>query len=273
VFLLLFIVHILLKPYSPQTNKIATMEKVQMLWIGRPLGPIELTAIRSFLNHGHPVDLYLYDHSLAVPAGTTVCDANEIYPESAVYAYPNGSVSAFSNDFRFELLHRRGGVWVDTDVVCLRPMDLIASREVAVATQVNERCCRGQPKFLATTHLLKMIADSPLTKECVRLQRAHGDATRSRTIEWGAGPMTIQKAVDNLNMQSVLLHPSVTSSCPYSRYTTLLGEKIEPYPSTLAECRGEVLHLWHEMWRRNGVDTTLPPLNSIFRGLYDAHNV
>jgi hypothetical protein len=39
------------------------------------------------------------------------------------FCYRNGSCAAGSNLFRFELLAQRGGIWVDTDVVCLRPFE------------------------------------------------------------------------------------------------------------------------------------------------------
>ena len=42
--------------------------------------------------------------------------------DGGVRAIPDsGSLAAFSNLFRYKLLLERGGWWVDTDVICLRP--------------------------------------------------------------------------------------------------------------------------------------------------------
>lgn len=50
-------------------------------------------------------------------------------------------VGQFRSDIvRYELLHRVGGVWVDTDFECLRPLDrLIADSECFAAWEVQDR--------------------------------------------------------------------------------------------------------------------------------------
>lgn len=94
---------------------------VQSLWIGEQLSPIEQLCARSFLHHGHEFILYVYDEPAGVPDGVRIKDANAILPASAVFMHNIGTYAIFSDWFRWALLYRCGGWWVDMDVVCLKP--------------------------------------------------------------------------------------------------------------------------------------------------------
>jgi hypothetical protein len=56
-----------------------------------------------------------------VPEGVTLRDAVEILPEQEIFQHVNGSWAPFSDWFRFALLYKEGGLWVDTDIICLKP--------------------------------------------------------------------------------------------------------------------------------------------------------
>ena len=94
---------------------------IQSLWIGEPLSKLEQLSIKSFIDNGHEYHLYVYDNIGNIPNGTIVKNANEILNKSEIFYYKNGSVSAFSNLFRFTLLYKKGGYWVDTDLICTKP--------------------------------------------------------------------------------------------------------------------------------------------------------
>lgn len=96
---------------------------VQSLWVGERLSPIEQLCVSSFLHHGHEFHLYRYGELAGVPAGARVMDAGAIIPRRQVFMhrYGSGSYAIFSDWFRWTLLYRRGGWWVDMDVVCLKP--------------------------------------------------------------------------------------------------------------------------------------------------------
>ena len=53
--------------------------------------------------------IYTYGDVANIPEGTIVKDGNEILPASEIYRYKTGSVSAFSNLFRFTMLYKKGG--------------------------------------------------------------------------------------------------------------------------------------------------------------------
>lgn len=116
-------------------------EKVNGLWIGGQLGPIERLTIKSFQKHGHEFILWHYDPITKAPAGTIFADANELVPRDKVFRYDplaghmktnvppvckpggKGSYAGFSDIFRYKLLHDIGGWYVDMDVTCLKPFD------------------------------------------------------------------------------------------------------------------------------------------------------
>lgn len=98
---------------------------IQSLWVGDPLSNLEKLCIRSFLDNGHEFHLYVYDDVQGIPAGATVKDANEIIPSREIFYTRKKYVAPFSDWFRYALLAKRGGVWVDMDTICIKPFDFL----------------------------------------------------------------------------------------------------------------------------------------------------
>lgn len=92
------------------------------LWIGPTLGRIERACLRSAMRQGHEVVLYCYQPPQGVPAGVTVRDAREVVDETRIVAHAGGSFALFSNLFRYLLLQRGAGTWIDCDVYLLKPL-------------------------------------------------------------------------------------------------------------------------------------------------------
>lgn len=101
---------------------------VNGLWIGDELSRLELLSIQSFLDAGHRFRLWTYGPlKNKLPQGLELCDAGKIIPSSKIFRYKHansfghgkGSVSGFSDVFRYKLLYEHGGWWVDMDVCCL----------------------------------------------------------------------------------------------------------------------------------------------------------
>lgn len=110
---------------------------VATLWVAGRLSPVEELCLLSFAKAGHSVTLYTYDGVDNAPPGIELRDGREILAYETVLQnrYRNGSFALASNLFRYELQRRRAGLWVDTDVVCVRPVALdlpvIVGRESA----------------------------------------------------------------------------------------------------------------------------------------------
>jgi hypothetical protein len=93
------------------------------LWIGPSLGPVERACLRSVLRQGHRLSLYCYEKPAGVPPGIVLRDAAQILPRSSIIRHHSGSVSLFSNRFRYELQRRALGTWLDCDAYLVRPLD------------------------------------------------------------------------------------------------------------------------------------------------------
>ena len=119
-------------------------DPIQSLWIGGELSPMEQLSIASFLAHGHEYHLYSYGEVGRLPKGAVLKNAEEILPKTAIFQYrQHPSYAGFSNFFRYRLLLRKGGWWVDTDVVCLKPFAFDAPY-VFAAERIHRRRSGGE---------------------------------------------------------------------------------------------------------------------------------
>lgn len=103
--------------------------QIVTLWIGADLSPVERLCLASFVQNNHPVALYHYATVNGVPRGVELRDAEAVLPLARVQAALGADAppNLVANWFRLELMKRGAGIWVDTDVVCIRPIDLDAS--------------------------------------------------------------------------------------------------------------------------------------------------
>ena len=104
---------------------------IQSLWVGDALSNLEKLCIQSFLDHGHEFHLYTHGEVAGIPAGAVVKDANQILPFTELKQFGDSttkvrSLQRFSDYFRYTLLYKIGGFWVDMDIVCLKPFDFAA---------------------------------------------------------------------------------------------------------------------------------------------------
>jgi hypothetical protein len=94
------------------------------LWIGDSLGPVERACLRSVVAQGHRMALYCYTKPEGVPDGVEVREASVIVSHDMISAPWCARADLYSDWFRYELLARGLGTWVDADIYLLRPLDL-----------------------------------------------------------------------------------------------------------------------------------------------------
>jgi hypothetical protein len=102
------------------------LERLNSLWVGDRLGYIERLCLTSALAVGHPFTLYSYtpDALRDVPKGVELCDARDVMPEEKLVRYSDsGAVQLGANFFRYALLMKGLGYWVDMDFCFLKPLD------------------------------------------------------------------------------------------------------------------------------------------------------
>lgn len=94
------------------------------LWIGDALGPVERACLRSVARQGHRVALYCYRRPEGLPKEVEVRDASAIIPFSEISAPWCARADLYSDWFRYELLKRGLGTWIDADIYLVKPLDV-----------------------------------------------------------------------------------------------------------------------------------------------------
>jgi hypothetical protein len=142
------------------------MAEFQSFWFSDAVPVYQRLAMKSFLDYGHQYVLYVYK-AFDVPRGVILRDANEILPESSVFfngdraGIGRGSVAGFSNLFRYTMLHRIGGWWVDADVICLS--EAVPESEIFVGWEYPDLIGNAILKFPAFHSFTREICDQDQT--------------------------------------------------------------------------------------------------------------
>lgn len=97
-------------------------QRLQTFWHGSEISPYQLLCLRSFVEHGHQVEVFTYEENPIRPEWLVWSDASAILPRDRVLIdRPNSQVAILSSLFRCSLLSQRGGWWIDPDVVLVNP--------------------------------------------------------------------------------------------------------------------------------------------------------
>jgi hypothetical protein len=222
---------------------------VHALWIGERLSTLERCSLASFVAHGHPVHLHTYGEVAGVPRGVVVEDAARLVARDQIFKYvDHDSYAGFANRFRYQLLHERGGIWVDADVVCLRPFEL-GDGHVFASEPVPARPWRR----LITNCVIQAPAGSPIMKEALDACLARDP----RTLRWGeTGPRLLDRVVRARGALRDVRPPSTFCPVPHYRWRDLLRTSLKARVRLALRMRRATyaVHLWNEMWRRRGLD-------------------
>jgi hypothetical protein len=105
---------------------------VVTFWHG-PLDALRLTCLRSQVAAGHKVTVYSFEPLGPLPDGVGNAEAEAILPhafsEKLRPAQPDGSwrdwtILQFSDFFRMRLMAQSAGLWLDADVLLLKPVEI-----------------------------------------------------------------------------------------------------------------------------------------------------
>ncbi|MFB9266261.1 hypothetical protein ACFFWD_24430 [Bradyrhizobium erythrophlei] len=105
---------------------------VVTFWHG-PMDALRQTCLRSQVAAGHKVTVYSFDTIPGLPAGVGNAEAEAVLPHSFAERLrppqPDGSwrdwtILQFSDFFRMKLMAQRAGLWLDADVLLLKPVEI-----------------------------------------------------------------------------------------------------------------------------------------------------
>lgn len=218
---------------------------VRCFWHG-PFSPYEALCLTSFVAAGIAVELFSDGPISGLPPGVTCRSAREILDHDVVsyrQEFDGPSPALHANYFRYALLEKLGGWWIDTDII-LRAATLPAT-DTFVARQSDEQLNTSVMCFPAG-HLL-MKAARERTASVLGVAR------------WGeTGPALLTELYP-------VCAPHVAVAPQASAYA-IRAEEFQKF--LLPEAREEVearvaestfVHLWNEMWRRAGIPKNIAP--------------
>uniref|UniRef100_A0A6C0J4U2 Alpha 1,4-glycosyltransferase domain-containing protein n=1 Tax=viral metagenome TaxID=1070528 RepID=A0A6C0J4U2_9ZZZZ len=157
------------------------------MWIGtNELSILEQSCINSFLEKGTSFTLYVYDNLNNIPHGTIVKDGNMVVPKKKYEKYNNPSY--FSNLFRYTLLYEIGGIWVDMDMICLKPLDIILDQDYIFSCELknnNQHTNAG---------IIGCPSKSDLMKDCINEVKKLVNSNK-KIVQGLLGPKVLKKFV------------------------------------------------------------------------------
>lgn len=211
---------------------------IQGLWIGTALSKMEQLCIASYLQNGHDFHLYAYGRVDNTPSGARIMDANEIIPAGDLVKDEFGGYVNFSNKFRYMLLYKKGGWWVDMDTVCLKPFDFKESYVFSSEASVPYK------RLLVNTTFIKSQPGAPFLKDCIDFINSRG----FENIHWGElGVNLISRMIFTNQLSEHIKSPEYF--CPYSGHE--LNGLIQNAATT--DISGSyAIHWWNELWKRKG---------------------
>jgi hypothetical protein len=218
---------------------------VRSFWHG-DFSPYEALCLSSFVAAGVEVELFSETAIFGLPQGVARRDAREILNQPVAlyqHEFDGPSPALHANHFRYALLERLGGWWVDTDVLLVATTLPVA--DIFLARQSDQALNNSVMRFPPAHPLIKAAR-----------QRAAAGLENAR---WGdTGPKLLTE-----------LQPALASDVPImsSQSAYAIGPD-EFQKFLLPEALGEVdertadstfVHLWNEMWRKAGVPKNIAP--------------
>lgn len=205
---------------------------------------------------GYSVRLYTYHPELItnLPKGVELRPASEVFPfERVVFHKKTGSVSLFSNFFRYRGLQMGLGIWVDADMLLLKPLE-----------DLGDVICGWQDKSRINGAVLHLPRDHPFLNEYLELmdssiavpptwttlkkarQNLRGWVGLQRKVEemrWGTfGPLAITYGAKKYGF--VALDPAVFYPLPPESAEQVFNPHYDVHKHIEKETRA--LHLWNE---------------------------
>ena len=218
---------------------------IQSLWIGTELSLMEIMCIRSYLSNGHEFHLYVYDKVKNIPESAIIKDANGIIPQNEIFVDGFGGYVNFSNRFRYKMLYKIGGWWVDMDTICLKPFDF--ETDYVFSSETSDPFSR---KLVNTTYI-RSLPGAKFLNDCLDFLDKRG----IENLHWGElGVNLISRMIFRNGLGEYVKEPEIF--CPVSGYqlNLLINDTDNMLPDT-----SYALHWWNELWRRRGLNK-----NSVF---------
>lgn len=255
---------------------------IQSLWIGDALSKLEQLSIQSYIDHGHEFHLYAYGDIANVPPGASVKFAGDILPKENIFRSQNGSVSGFANWFRYEMLCKLGGFWVDCDTVCMKPFDF--GDEFVVGKEVVDGVCNavigGRHEVLVAMResCRRYPKEMPWDKDHEKLRKRKFKARLLRRGREGSkfgvvgGPLVLTLALRHFGVFEQAKPHTYFYPIHYGNWDSIFDDTFaNGYP---VDGNTYCIHFWHNFLVSAGHDKDSDfPHDSLIEQLKRKHNI
>jgi hypothetical protein len=211
------------------------------------LSQFEISCITSFVKAGFNVKLWSYNN-LSIP-GVESCDASLVLPHEQLSLYKqkhhsgkDETSTAFSDAFRFNLIHKFGGWWFDADCFCLKTANdfyqLRKNCEFVAGLESNVHPFVGSAAFYANERCSALLVKE-LEKTCL-------EYNYSFPI-WGMiGPRLITNFVHDNKLYDSILDQSHFFSIGVEECKLLTKTSASSNASSLI-ADSYVVHIWNSV--------------------------
>ena len=232
------------------------LERLNSLWVGDELGYIERLSIVSAMAAGHPYTIYSYapEKLRGVPVGAEIRDAREVMSDETLVRYFNARWAALGTDFfRYALLAKGLGYWVDLDLYFVAPFDFEdqyvfgweheTSINGAVLRLPAQSSMLGDLRELPKTNWRPPFFGPRRTLQFYWARLTKGDI-HPEDLEWGTfGPALITYLAKKHGVANLAQERSVFYSIRYQEADLFSG------PAAVVESKltpqTRAVHLWH----------------------------
>lgn len=152
------------------------------LWIGGPLGFLEVLCLKAMVHFGHDVTLYSYGPVANVPDGVVHKNAQDVFACDFILVHQRTlTPSAHSDIFRLKLMQQTDDIWVDLDFLLIRPLDL--TNTFVFAPELEDR-----PDYIGNS-VFRLPAESRTLAACLQVGQTALDGV-------GDAPFAAQVSTD-----------------------------------------------------------------------------
>ncbi|MDJ0630237.1 MAG: glycosyltransferase family 2 protein [Rhodobacter sp.] len=263
-----------------------SLPTVASLWIGGSLSFLEQVCLKSFVDHGHRTILYTYGEVGGVPDGVEVFDANLIFPnENYIRHAKSGSPAVHADAFRYRMIELQNVIWVDADVLCMRPWDF-TDQWVFGWEKPDRLVCNavlGLPRFSKTLRRLNELCATeypvppwakPEEKARLEAAAAAGEPVHVSELEWGVwGPAALTYFLNETGEMEHVLPQMAFFPIPFKDRRDLLK------PGGIIDDRLDLgcygVHLWNRRLRRRIVthENGIPHSESFVGRALERHGI
>ena len=246
-------------------KNIVRMTYVNCFWQGPRLDDLQQISLLSMLRQNYKVRLFCYDPIVNVPAGIELSDAREIMPDHELRIHRGtGSPALGTNKFRYLVMKMGLGVWLDTDVLLIKPLpqddgyifgwqdeDLICGAVLCLpqnSSVIDELC-----DFVAQDYPIPPFFDET-TRSALEQKSKSGHPVSAEDMPWGVhGPNALTYFIRKNGLLDLARPREVFYPVHYSEAHVLLSSKDEVKSSMTP--RTVAVHLWnlalHQLREKN----------------------